>query len=150
MEVALREPPLYLAHHETLGEPTEIFHNKIRERFRAGDVLVVDAMRCIAELAADGREALLAQDMPRLADLINRNFDTRRSIYRLPRWQSDMVDTARACGATAKFAGSGGAIVGTYDGEEMFQRLRATLGAIGSRTIKPIVSPTESPSPPVP
>jgi len=134
-------PPLYLAHHETLGEPTEIFHNNIRERFRAGDVKVVEAMRCVAQLAADGRAALLARDVGWLAELINRNFDTRRSIYRLPKWQSDMVDTARACGASAKFAGSGGAIVGTYDGEEMFERLRANLGAIGSRTIKPHAAP---------
>jgi glucuronokinase len=28
-------PPLYVAHHETLGEPTEVFHNNIRERFNA-------------------------------------------------------------------------------------------------------------------
>jgi glucuronokinase len=133
-------PPLYLAHHETLGEPTEIFHNNIRERFRSGDAQVVTAMRRVAQLAAEGRDALLARDVERLANLINRNFDTRRSIYRLPPWQSDMVDTARACGASAKFAGSGGAIVGTYDGEDMFDRLRTTLGAIGSRTIKPTVT----------
>ena len=133
-------PPLYLAHHETLGEPTEIFHNNIRERFRSGDAQVVTAMRLVAQLAAEGRDALLAHDVERLANLINRNFDTRRSIYRLPPWQSDMVDTARACGASAKFAGSGGAIVGTYDGEDMFDRLRTSLGGIGSRTIKPTVT----------
>src|SRR5262249_57957188 len=27
-------PPLYVAYHETLGEPAEVFHNNIRERFR--------------------------------------------------------------------------------------------------------------------
>src|SRR5436190_114635 len=80
-------PPLYVAHHETLGEPTEIFHNNIRERFRAGDAPVVDAMQVFARLAADGREALLAGDAARLVELIDRNFDTRRSIYRLPPWQ---------------------------------------------------------------
>jgi glucuronokinase len=132
-------PPLYVAHHETLGEPTEIFHNNIRERFRRGDRPVVDAMRCFAALAADGREALLARDGGRLADLIDRNFETRRSIYRLPSWQVQMVETARACGASAKFAGSGGAIVGTYDGGAMFERVRDSLAAIGSRTIKPDV-----------
>jgi glucuronokinase len=132
-------PPLYIAHHETLGEPTEIFHNNIRERFRKGDAQVVDAMRCFAQLAADGREALLARDADRLAGLINMNFDTRRSIYRLPPWQVNMIETARACGASAKFAGSGGAIVGTYDDEAMFQQVRDSLAAIGSRTVKPLV-----------
>ena len=133
-------PPLYVAHHETLGEPTEIFHNNIRERFRKGDLPVVDAMRCFAQLAADGREALLARDVERLADLMNRNFDTRRNIYRLPPWQVNMVETARACGASAKFAGSGGAIVGTYDSEATFDRVRQSLAAIGSRTVKPDVT----------
>jgi glucuronokinase len=133
-------PPLYVAHHETLGEPTEIFHNNIRERFRKGDAPVVDAMRSFAQLAADGREALLARDAERLAGLINMNFDTRRSIYRLPPWQVNMVETARACGASAKFAGSGGAIVGTYQDEAMFERVRDSLAAIGSRTVKPHVA----------
>jgi len=132
-------PPLYIAHHGTLGEPTEIFHNNIRERFKKGDEQVVDAMQLFARLAADGREALLAGDGERLAGLINMNFDTRRSIYRLPPWQVNMVETARACGASAKFAGSGGAIVGTYDDEAMFERVRDSLAAIGSRTVKPLV-----------
>jgi glucuronokinase len=133
-------PPLYVAHHETLGEPTEIFHNNIRERFHAGDAQVVEAMATFARLAAEGREALLAADVTRLADLINRNFDTRRSIYRLPPWQTTMIDTARACGASAKFAGSGGAIVGSYDGDAVFERVRASLAAIGSRTVRPQVT----------
>jgi len=132
-------PPLYVAHHETLGEPTEVFHNNIRERFRRGDHAVVDAMRCLAGIAAQGREALLARDSARLAQLVDANFDTRRAIYRLPPWQIDMVDTARRCGASAKFAGSGGAIVGTYDTESTFENVSRRLAAIGSCTVKPQV-----------
>jgi len=132
-------PPLYVAHHETLGEPTEVFHNNIRERFRRGDHAVVDAMRCLAGIAAQGREALLARDSARLAQLVDANFDTRRAIYRLPPWQIDMVDTARGCGASAKFAGSGGAIVGTYDTESTFENVSRRLAAIGSCTVKPQV-----------
>jgi len=132
-------PPLYVAHHETLGEPTEVFHNNIRERFRRGDHAVVDAMRCLAGIAAQGREALLARDGARLAQLVDANFDTRRAIYRLPPWQIDMVDTARGCGASAKFAGSGGAIVGTYDTESTFENVSRRLAAIGSCTVKPQV-----------
>jgi len=133
-------PPLYVAHHETLGEPTEVFHNNIRERFNRGDEAVVGAMKRFAELAAGGRAALLARDTELLARLIDTNFDTRRGIYRLPQWQIDMVETARRCGASAKFAGSGGAILGTYRGEEMFARVSDSLAAIGSRTVKPQVS----------
>jgi glucuronokinase len=132
-------PPLYVAHHETLGEPTEVFHNNIRGRFNRGDEVVVGAMKRFAELATGGRAALLARDTERLACLIDTNFDTRRGIYRLPQWQIDMVETARRCGASAKFAGSGGAILGTYTDEAMFATVRDSLRAIGSRTVKPQV-----------
>jgi len=132
-------PPLYVAHHETLGEPTEVFHNNIRERFNRGDQAVVGAMTRFAELAASGREALLARDSERLTRLIDANFDTRRSIYQLPQWQIDMVETARRSGASAKFAGSGGAILGTYSGEAMYASVRDSLAALGSRTVKPII-----------
>jgi glucuronokinase len=133
-------PPLYVAHHETLGEPTEVFHNNIRERFKRGDDAVVGAMSTFAEIAANGRDALRAGDAARLACLIDKNFDTRRAIYQLPSWQIDMVETARRCGASAKFAGSGGAILGTYDGEAMFARVRDNLALIGSRTVKPEIT----------
>ena len=138
MDAALL-PPLYVSHHESLGEPTEIFHNNIRERFNRGDEHVVRAMHCFASFAAEGREALLARDAERLAQLMDANFDTRRSIYRLPAWQIEMVETARACGASAKFAGSGGAIIGTCQSDAMFNEVRKRMAAIGSCTIKPVV-----------
>ena len=74
-------------------------------------------MRHFAELAGAGREALLAGDTPRLARLMDENFDTRRS--HLPAAavaDRDGRGRRARCGASAKFAGSGGAIVGTYRG----------------------------------
>ena len=132
-------PNFYVAYHTQLSEPTEIFHNNIRERFERGEPLVVDTMAEIAELAAAGRTALLEGDVEQLNRLINQNFDLRRRIYRLPDWQVNMVETARACGASAKFAGSGGAIVGVYRDEAMFQALQERLAAIGSQVIRPII-----------
>ena len=132
-------PPVYLAYHDVLSEPTEVFHNNIRERFNRGEAAVVNAMQHFARLAAEGREALLAGDVERLAALMNENFDTRRSIYTLPPWQIDQVETARRSGASAKFAGSGGAILGTYRDEAMFENIKANLSLTGSKTIKPVV-----------
>jgi glucuronokinase len=94
-------------------------------------------MQHFASLAARGREALLAGDVETLGGLIDENFDTRRRIYSLPAWQIEMVETARRAGATAKFAGSGGAIVGTYPDEATLARLAADLLAVGSKTVKP-------------
>ena len=133
-------PPLYLAYHDDLSEPTEVFHNNIRERFNRGDEQVVGAMRRFAGLAARGREALMAGDSATLSRLIDENFETRRSIYNLPRWQIAMVEAARATGASAKFAGSGGAIIGTYDGAAMLEALRTSLAALGCRLITPQVA----------
>jgi glucuronokinase len=133
-------PPLYLTYHDALSEPTEVFHNNIRERFNRGEETVVGAMQHFADLAAWGRDALLAGDLVRLSTLIDDNFNTRRSIYSLPHWQVEMVEAARRTGASAKFAGSGGAVIGTYQGEDVFDALRTSLAAIGSRTIRPQVS----------
>jgi glucuronokinase len=48
-----------------------------------------------------------------------------------------MVEVARACGATSKFAGSGGAIVGTYRDAAMLADLTRRLDEIGVRTFVP-------------
>jgi glucuronokinase len=134
-------PPLYVAYHTDLSEPTENFHNDIRGRFQRGDEQVVSAMRYFADLAAQGRDALLTHDVDRLHMLIDANYDKRRSIYRLPDWQMQMVETARRCGASAKFAGSGGAIIGTYRDDAMFEQLCTELGRIKSRVIRPLKQP---------
>ena len=51
-----------------------------------------------------------------------------------------MVQVARNAGSSAKFAGSGGAIVGTYTDDEQFTRLSVALRAIGCRTLKPNIA----------
>lgn len=133
-------PTVYLAYHNSLSEPTEVFHNDIRGRFNRGEQKVVEAMKHLAEITRQGREALLNRDETRLARLMDENFDVRRSIYTLPPWQVRMVDVARECGASANFAGSGGAVIGAYRGEAMFDELCARMAAIGSRVIKPQLS----------
>src|SRR4029450_1135888 len=96
-------------------------------------VRVVEAMRGFARLAAQARTALLERDTARLGGVMNENFDLRRTIYDPPAWQVQMVETARACGASAKFAGSGGAIIGICRDEAMYAQLSTRLAGIGSR-----------------
>ena len=133
-------PPLYLAYSVSLSEPTEVFHNDIRGRFNRGEEIVVNGMTRCAELASRGRDALLARDYELLAKLMDENFDTRRSFYNLAPWQIQMIEEARVCGASANFAGSGGAIIGAYKNEAMYERICANMAAIGCQTIKPIIS----------
>jgi glucuronokinase len=133
-------PPLYIAYKEDVSEPTEVFHNDIRGRFQRGEPLVVGAMQQFAELALEARSALLAGNHERLAELMNANFDLRRSIYQLPPGQIQLVEKARSVGASAKFAGSGGAIVGSYVDDAMFARLQEEMVKIGCTVMKPLIT----------
>ena len=89
---------------------------------------------------SEARQALAAGDADRLSRLIDANFDLRRSICRLPAGQVRMIETARRCGASAKFAGTGGAIIGTYPDDAVYQRLRTELAAIGCRVFRPTIA----------
>jgi len=132
-------PPLYLAYSADASEPTEVFHNDIRGRFNRGEPAVIRAMGRCAALAGEAREALLSGDAKRFGLCIDENFEQRRSIYQLPACQLQMVELARKCGASAHFAGSGGAIVGNCRDDAMLHDLETSLGRIGCRVEKPIV-----------
>lgn len=136
-------PPLYLAYNAEAGEPTEVIHNNLRARYNAGEKTVVEAMRRLAELASAARAALLARDYQLLGRLIDENFDVRRSICRLAPLHVEMVERARAVGASAHFTGSGGAILGICEDPSLFARLQRTLGEIGCRVIRPAVEPED-------
>jgi glucuronokinase len=130
-------PKVYVAYQTSLSEGTEVFHNNVRERFNAGDPTVVNAMKQWAEYADEARAALLARDYETLGKRINANFDLRASIYRISDGNLAMIRVSRQAGATSNFAGSGGAIVGTYQDEAMYQKLASELGRIGVAVIKP-------------
>jgi len=130
-------PNLYVAYRTSLSEGTEVFHGNLGERWRRGDPQVVEAMKTWAGYAAEGRECLLRRDYQRLGELINANFNLRASIYRIDQGNLEMVQTARKAGASSNFAGSGGAIVGTYTDDAMFARLTDYMKAIGVAVIRP-------------
>ncbi len=132
-------PPVYVAYCDEMGEPTEVIHNNLRQRYDRGDTDVVTAMRTFADLARDARHALAQGDVAQLSRLIDTNFDTRRSICQLHSGHIEMIERARKVGATAKFAGSGGAIIGTYTDESMFRALQKELGQMRCMVLKPII-----------
>jgi glucuronokinase len=134
-------PKVYVAYQTSLSEGTEVFHSNVRERFNQGDPVVVNAMKQWAGYAQEAREALLARDYEKLGELINANFDLRASIYRISDGNLAMIRVSRQTGATSNFAGSGGAIVGTYEDEAMYNRLVAELGRIGVAVMQPKVLP---------
>ena len=130
-------PKLYIAYKRELSEGSEVFHNDIRARFNSGEKSVVDAMRTWAELADQVRDALVDGRKEDIGELLNANFDLRRSIYQIHPDNIQMVETARSVGASAKFTGSGGAIVGTYDDNDMFSELENVLEPLSINVFKP-------------
>ena len=133
-------PNLYVAYRTNLSEGTEVFHNNLRHRFEEGEAAVLDAMQQWAGIAAEGREALLAGDTDRFGELVDANFDLRARVYRVSKENLQMVHAARQAGATAKFAGSGGAIIGTFRDENHYRALREELARLDVRVIRPAVS----------
>jgi glucuronokinase len=134
-------PPLYVAYREDLSEGTEVFHNDLRARWNAGEKEVVEAMTYWAELTGAFLEAMEKGDRARMHRLMDANFDKRSSLYDVGEGNRTMVTIARQAGASAKFAGSGGAIVGIYDDEKMFQKLEAGFAPNNIRVLR--VRPTE-------
>jgi len=137
-------PRLYVAYRDDLSEPTEVFHNDIRARLEQGERKVISAMRYWAGLADKVNRCLLNRDTKKISELLNANFDKRCRIYRISDENIRMVKAARSAGASAKFTGSGGAIVGTYTDEQMFNELRRKLRKLDIKVIKPKVTTAKS------
>ena len=132
-------PPLYIAYRTDLSEGSEVFHNNIRERFDRGEPEIVDAMRYWADLTVQARSALEQGDWTKLGELMDANFDKRKQIFQLSEGNLRMVATARALGASAKFTGSGGAIIGTYADDAMYDKLAAAFAAQNVCILKPVL-----------
>lgn len=133
-------PRLYVAYSSDAGEPTEVFHNRLRERFDQGEPQVLSAMERFAELTSEGIQALADGDTQRLHHLVDANYDIRASICQLPTEHVAMVEAARSVGASAKFAGSGGAIVGHCHDDAMCERLQQVLTPLGCQVITPTIA----------
>jgi len=133
-------PPLFVAYHETLAEGTEVPHNNLRARFEASEAGVLAAMDRFAQLAQEARDHIVAGRGERIAPLMDANFDQRAAICLISEGNRQLVETGRRHGAAVKFAGSGGAVIGCYDGDpKRLARIRADYEAIGARLFEPMI-----------
>ena len=133
------ELKLYVAYRTDLAEGSEILHSRLRDDYNAGVPKVVDAMREWADLTVRLKAALQSGDFSAIPALINRNFDLRCEVCggAISDKNRMMVRIAREVGASARFTGSGGAIIGSYEDEAMFEELRRKLGQRKVEVIKP-------------
>ncbi len=129
----------YVAYRTDLAEGSEILHSRLRDDFNAGVPQVCDAMKEWAELTVKMKKALAEVDVPEMNRLIDRNFDLRCEVCRgsISEKNLRMVQIARQAGASAKFTGSGGAVIGMYENEAMFNRLKTEMKKFSVEVIKP-------------
>ena len=113
--------------------------NDIRSRYDKGDTKVIDTLSEIADLAAQGKDLIRLGKLKELKVLMDRNFDLRSKIMNISKSNRELVETARPCGASAKFAGSGGSVIGIYDSNEMLTHLIVEMKKIKARVIRPYI-----------
>ncbi|XP_057982716.1 glucuronokinase 1-like [Malania oleifera] len=106
-------PPLHLIYAENPSDSGKV-HSTVRQRWLNGDEFIKSSMAEVANIALEGRNALLEKDHSKLANLMNHNFNLRRNMFGddvLGALNIEMVEVARRVGAASKFTGSGGAVI---------------------------------------
>ncbi|MDR0811640.1 MAG: hypothetical protein LBN23_05150 [Paludibacter sp.] len=132
-------PKLYLAYKTDLSKVSGTVLNNIKERYDAGDKHTHQVLKELADVAEQGKQALQNGNTKLLNELIDHNFDLRCQIMNISDSNLEFVRVARESGATAKFSGSGGAIIGTYPNDDVLSRLVVNLKRINARVIKPYI-----------
>jgi glucuronokinase len=132
-------PPLYIAYDPDRAEISDVPHRNLRALFNAGDKTIVSAMQKYRELTDQAKGALLSGNWSELDSLMNANFDLRRTIMNIAPENLRMVEAARSVGASAKFAGSGGAIVGLYHSGRQYQELLDALASVRCTVLRPLI-----------
>jgi len=130
-------PPLYIAYLAELSEGSEIVHNDLRSRFARGDEDIVEAVAFWVDLTDRVKECLVEERPDDVGGLLDANFDRRAEVCRISEGNREMIGRARSVGASAKFTGSGGAIIGTYKDDAMLAALKETLHPLGVEVIRP-------------
>ncbi|MFC2115793.1 mevalonate kinase [Bacteroidota bacterium] len=128
---------IYIAYQTDLSEGSEVVHNDFKERYHFGVTEVMDAIREWGEITTKGMAALKSGNRVELNALINQNFDLRNSVMNIGEKNRIMVELARSVGASAKFTGSGGAIIGLYENEKSYNQLKDLMSKNNIATIKP-------------
>jgi glucuronokinase len=129
---------LYIAFRTDLSEGSEILHGRLREDYENGKPEVLSAIDEWAELTEKVKSCIQDGNCDELPNLINRNFDLRCEVCTTVSPKNKlMVELARSVGASAKFTGSGGAIIGTYENEFMFKKLQKKLKENNIDIVKP-------------
>ncbi|MCD6347752.1 MAG: hypothetical protein J7L96_10060 [Bacteroidales bacterium] len=130
-------PNFYIAYKRDQSEGSEITHNDLRTRYNQGEPAVLKAIGEWSSLSSQMKSAIESGNSGAIPDLINRNYNLREALLHVKKEYVSMVKIARKIGASAKFTGSGGAIIGTYENDIMYQVMKIKFKKHGMTLIKP-------------
>lgn len=131
-------PPLFVAYHDNLAEGTEITHNDLRGRYERGDRDVLEAIEQWKALAQQARDLIVGRRGHEIGPLMNEAFDLRARVIKISPGNMELIRRGRELGAWTQFAGSGGAVIGCYDGDPgRLARIRAWYEEMGAHVIVP-------------
>ncbi|KAK4511508.1 phosphatidylinositol-binding protein scs2 [Mucor velutinosus] len=112
-------PKLWLAYVADPDDSGKV-HSAVKQRFLNGDQEIIDAMQKFASFTEQARTCLQENNHKAFAQLMSNNFNLRRETYGdavVGASNLRMIELARQHNCAAKFPGSGGAIVGMWNGE---------------------------------
>jgi glucuronokinase len=128
-------PPLLVAWRSETAQASGTVHASLRARFDRDEPAVLQTLAILATLARDARRALRDHDADHFRRCVDQSFDARAALLELDPGHVEMIDRARAAGASANYAGSGGAIVAACVDDAHRSRVSRELTAIGCGTL---------------
>jgi glucuronokinase len=131
-------PGLFIAYHPDLRKVSGDVLSSIRAGYESGNKTVLYALKRLGEIAEEGKAAVENLECSLLKSLMKENFTLRRSIMHIDENNLTLVEMAEKCGAAAKFAGSGGSVIGIIDDNKMYNKLEKEFSLIGAKIFKPV------------
>jgi glucuronokinase len=122
LDINLLPKGLWIAYELNPSDSGKI-HSDVRKRYERGDQKVIDAMNQFISFTEQARSILIHKNESKrreLAELMNKNFELRREIFGdqiLGQTNLFIIELARKYNFAAKFTGSGGAILGLWNGD---------------------------------
>ncbi|XP_018010788.1 probable glucuronokinase 2 [Hyalella azteca] len=126
-------PSFFLAYRPDPSDSGKI-HSDVRERFDKGDALVQEGMSQLASITDMALAAIMRADWHSLGGLMRQNFGIRKRLYgreALGEQNLRMVEVGEAAGASVKFPGSGGAVLGLVSPNTDMDSLRCQYQSEG-------------------
>jgi glucuronokinase len=122
----LKQMPFFIAYEARPSDSGKI-HSSVKARFLNNDETVLNSVEQWKKLTDDARICIETNNIQKLKLLMDSNFNLRLQLYGkdvVGESNLRMIQIARNLGCSAKFPGSGGAIVGLANDRKDFIKLR--------------------------